>query len=148
MQGLCSYVRGSFATAALLRGVGVGAAAASPLSAAAAFLARDLTRHATGVLFALSHGGALDARAKQWRFAADCANGAGYVLELLSPALPRVLFVPVVCAAAVLRAFTGVAAGATRAALTAHFARQHNVADVSAKEGMSRRTAYRSLCRL
>ncbi len=135
MQGLSSYVRGSFATAALLRGVGVGTEAASPLSATAAFLARDLTGHAGGVLFALAQGGKLDAAAKQWRFAADCLNDVGYLITLLSPTLPRQLFLPAVCAASLAHALTGVAGGATRAALTAHFARQHNAADVAAKEG-------------
>ena len=132
-QGLCSYIRGSFTTAALLRGVGVGSADATAVHATAIYLIRDLCGHAFGLLFAVAAAGQLDAEAKQWRFAADCANSAGYVLELLSPALPRVLFVPAVCAAAVLRAFTGVAAGATRAALTSHFALHFNVADVAAK---------------
>jgi hypothetical protein len=135
LQGLCSYVRGCFTTAALLRGVGVGSQVASPLGATAAFLARDMVGHASGVLFALSQGGGLDASAKQWRFAADCANNVGYALELAAPALPRRAFLPAVCAAAVAHALTGVAGGATRAALTAHFARRHNAADVAAKEG-------------
>jgi len=135
VQGLCSYIRGSFTTAALLKGVGVGAADATALNATAVYLARDIASSAFGLLFAVAAEAKLDAEAKQWRFAADCANGVGYVLELLSPALPKALFVPVVCAAALLRAFCGVAAGATRAALTTHFARAHNVADVSAKEG-------------
>jgi hypothetical protein len=134
-QGLCSYIRGSFTTAALLRGVGVGSAEATALHATWVYTVREWCGHAFGLLFAVAAAGRLDAEAKQWRFAADCANGVSYVLELLAPTLPRALFLPVVCAAAMLRAFTGVAAGATRAALTAHFARAHNIADVSAKEG-------------
>ena len=134
-QGLCSYIRGSFTTAALLKGVGVGSADATAMNATAVYLARDWCGHAFGLLFAVAAAGKLDAEAKQWRFATDCANGLGYILELSSPALPRGLFVPAVCLAALLRAFCGVAAGATRAALTSHFAKAHNVADVSAKEG-------------
>jgi hypothetical protein len=135
VQGLCSYVRGCFTTAALLRGVGVGSEVASPLGATAAFLARDMVGHASGMLFALSQGSGLDASAKQFRFFADCANNVGYALELAAPALPRRCFLPAVCAASVAHALTGVAGGATRAALTAHFARAHNAADVAAKEG-------------
>ena len=137
VQGLCSYIRGSFTTAALLKGVGVGSAdaEATALNATAVYLARDWCGHAFGLLFAVAAAGKLDAEAKQWRFAADCANGLGYVLELLSPSLPKFLFLPSVILSALLRAFCGVAAGATRAALTSHFALAHNVADVSAKEG-------------
>jgi hypothetical protein len=135
VQGLCSYVRGSFATAALLRGLGVGTAAASPLGATAAFLARDLTGHVGGVAFALMQGGALDASAKQFRYFADVANTIGYLLTLAAPALPARAFLPAVCAASLSHALTGVAGGATRAALTAHFALAHNAADVAAKEG-------------
>ena len=135
VQGLCSYIRGSFTTAALLRGVGVGSAEATALHATGVYFARDMCAQFFGLFFAVAAAGKLDAEAKQWRFAADCANGLGYVLELSSPALPRRLFVPAICLAALLRAFCGVAAGATRAALTSHFAKAHNVADVSAKEG-------------
>ncbi len=132
-QGLCSYVRGTVSTAALLTAAGVGDAAASPLGATLSFLARDLTGHLCGLLFASV--ARFDAQAKQWRFAADCANNVGLALQLVAPAAPRAAFLPLICAASVAHAVTGVAGGATRAALTAHFAAAGNSADVAAKEG-------------
>ncbi|KAJ4838381.1 hypothetical protein Tsubulata_020529 [Turnera subulata] len=59
---------------------------------------------------------------------------AGMLLDLVSPLFPSA-FVFVVCLGSVSRSFTGVASGATRAALTQHFALQNNAADISAKEG-------------
>ncbi|KAL6535074.1 hypothetical protein OROMI_026448 [Orobanche minor] len=49
---------------------------------------------------------------------------------------PYFAFVPIIiCLVSISRSFTGVASGATRAALTQHFALQNNAADTSDKEG-------------
>lgn len=55
-------------------------------------------------------------------------------MDLISPLFPSA-FVFIVCLGSLSRSFTGVASGATRAALTQHFALQDNAADISAKEG-------------
>lgn len=55
-------------------------------------------------------------------------------IELASPLFPGA-FLLLACLGSVARAVTGVAGGATRAALTQHFARQRNAADIAAKEG-------------
>lgn len=55
-------------------------------------------------------------------------------VELASPLFPRA-FLALACLGSVARAVTGVAGGATRAALTLHFARARNAADIAAKEG-------------
>ena len=140
-QGLCSYVRGALTTRALLEGVGVGAdavAAVSAASATAQFVLRDVVGSLGAVLFAAARGSASDAHAKQWRLFADCASDVGMALELLAPTLGarygRGAFLATACAGSLARAVCGVAAGATRAALTRHFARAHNAADVAAKE--------------
>lgn len=65
---------------------------------------------------------------------ADCMNDFGMTLELLSPLVPGA-FLPLACAGSLARAVTGVAGGATRFALTQHFALRRNAADVAAKEG-------------
>lgn len=44
-------------------------------------------------------------------------------------------FLAFACAGSVARSLCGCAAGATRAALTQHFARRANAADIAAKEG-------------
>ncbi|KAF6165062.1 hypothetical protein GIB67_000646 [Kingdonia uniflora] len=56
----------------------------------------------------------------------------GMLMDLVSPLFPSA-FVLVVCLGSISRSFTGVASGATRAALTQHFSRQNNAADISAK---------------
>ena len=140
-QGLCSYVRGALTTRALLEGVGVGSdavAAVSAASATAQFVLRDVVGSLGAVLFAATQGSSFDAYAKQWRLFADCVNNVGMALELLAPTLGarygRGAFLATACAGSLARAVCGVAAGATRAALTRHFARAHNAADVAAKE--------------
>ena len=141
-QGLCSYVRGALTTRALLEGVGVGSdavAAVSAASATAQFVLRDVVGSLGAVLFAATQGSSFDAYAKQWRLFADCANDVGMALELLAPTLGarygRGAFLATACLGSLARAVCGVAAGATRAALTRHFARAHNAADVASKEG-------------
>lgn len=86
-----------------------------------------------GMLFSLLQGSHFDADAKQWRFFADIANNVGLWLELAAPLFPG-YFLVFVCAGSVSRALTGVAAGATRASMTSHFARAGNAADIAAKE--------------
>ena len=142
-QGMCSYVRGALTTRALLEGVGIGdtdaIAAATAASATAQFVLRDVVGSLGAVLFAASRGGSFDAYAKQWRFFADCVNNLGMVLELLAPSLGAIYgqeaFFLVACLGSLARALCGVAGGASRVALTRHFARAHNAADVAAKEG-------------
>lgn len=58
----------------------------------------------------------------------------GLALELASPLLPGA-FLLLACLGSVARAITGMAGGATRMALTQHFALQRNAADIAAKEG-------------
>lgn len=68
------------------------------------------------------------------------ATCAGMALELASPLLPGA-FLLLACLGSVARAVTGVAGGATRMALTQHFARRRNAADIAAKEGSQARAA-------
>ncbi|XP_047089859.1 protein root UVB sensitive 3-like [Lolium rigidum] len=56
------------------------------------------------------------------------------LMDLVSPLFLSSLIV-IVCLGSLSRSFTGVASGATRAALTQHFALANNAADISAKEG-------------
>ncbi|KAF7050027.1 hypothetical protein CFC21_058447 [Triticum aestivum] len=87
-----------------------------------------------GILFAFYQGSNLDSNAKMWRLVADFMNDLGMLMDLLSPLFPSSLIV-IMCLGSLSRSFTGVASGATRAALTQHFALANNAADISAKEG-------------
>eukprot|EP00793_Prasinoderma_coloniale_P000201 PRCOL_00005711-RA len=134
LQALCSYARGALTARALLGGLGVGAAGASALGAAAQWVLRDLTGLAVGLGVGACAGADLDARAKQWRLSADVLNDAAMLAELAAGACAPAGAAFAFAAAA--RATVGVAAGATKAALTYHFSARHrNAADVAAKEG-------------
>eukprot|EP00192_Tetraselmis_astigmatica_P004779 CAMPEP_0117697722 /NCGR_PEP_ID=MMETSP0804-20121206/29390_1 /TAXON_ID=1074897 /ORGANISM="Tetraselmis astigmatica, Strain CCMP880" /LENGTH=493 /DNA_ID=CAMNT_0005512011 /DNA_START=334 /DNA_END=1815 /DNA_ORIENTATION=- len=133
-QALCSYVRGMLCQKALMVGIGVGSEAATPLGALFSFFMRDFIGMLGGIVFAYCHGTGLDSHAKQWRLFADCVNNVGLALELASPLLPH-HFLLMACLGSIARSLCGVAAGATRAAMTQHFALSRNAADISAKEG-------------
>lgn len=134
VQAICSYVRGMLSTQAMLAGIGVGSATATPAAAIVQFFFRDAVGLLASVLFAAFQGSSFDAYAKQWRLTADVANDIGLTIELAAPAFPS-FFLGLACAASICRAITGMAGGATRMALTQHFALQGNAADIAAKEG-------------
>ena len=92
-------------------------------------------RHGRRAVFTLAKGRHLDAEAKQWRLFADLANNAAYDGLAAPLANDRGWFLALACAGSVARSLCGCAAGATRAALTQHFARARNAADIAAKEG-------------
>ena len=111
----------------------------SAVSATSQFILRDVFGSLGAVLFAASRGNSFDAYAKQYRLFADVMNNVGMALELLAPTLGQVYrqcaFLTLACLGSLARALCGVAAGATRTALTRHFAPQNNSTDVAAKEG-------------
>ncbi|XP_065860577.1 protein root UVB sensitive 3-like isoform X2 [Euphorbia lathyris] len=134
LQGLSTYIRMMLSTQALLGAIGVGEKSATVIGATFQWFLRDLTGMLGGILFTFYQGSNLDSNAKMWRLVADLMNDLGMMMDLVSPLFPSA-FIFVVCLGSLSRSFTGVASGATRAALTQHFALQHNAADISAKEG-------------
>ncbi|KAI4328544.1 hypothetical protein L6164_020888 [Bauhinia variegata] len=134
LQGLSTYIRTMLSTQALLSAIGVGEKSATVLGATFQWFLRDLTGMLGGILFTFYQGSNLDSNAKMWRLVADLMNDLGMLMDLISPLFPSA-FVIIVCLGSLSRSFTGVASGATRAALTQHFALQDNAADISAKEG-------------
>ncbi|MCO5555262.1 hypothetical protein L7F22_008806 [Adiantum nelumboides] len=134
LQGLSTYIRSMLSTNALLSGIGVGKASATVIGATFQWFLRDFTGMLGGVIFTIYQGSNLDCKAKQWRLTADFMNDIGMLMDLISPLFPR-LFITILCLGSLARSITGVASGATRAALTQHFALQQNAADISAKEG-------------
>ncbi|KAK1374475.1 Root UVB sensitive [Heracleum sosnowskyi] len=134
LQGLSTYVRTMLSTQALLSAIGVGEKTATVIGATFQWFLRDLSGMLGGILFTFYQGSNLDSNAKMWRLVADLMNDLGMLMDLVSPLFPSA-FVFIVCIGSLSRSFTGVASGATRAALTQHFALQNNAADISAKEG-------------
>ncbi|KAL4574329.1 hypothetical protein LXL04_021158 [Taraxacum kok-saghyz] len=134
LQGLSTYIRTMLSTQALLSAIGVGEKSATVIGATFQWFLRDLTGMLGGVMFTFYQGSNLDSNAKMWRLVADLMNDLGMLMDLVSPLFPSA-FIFIVCIGSLSRSFTGVASGATRAALTQHFALQNNAADISAKEG-------------
>lgn len=134
LQGLSTYIRTMLSTQALLSAIGVGEKSATVIGATFQWFLRDFTGMLGGILFTFYQGSNLDSNAKMWRLVADLMNDLGMLMDLISPLFPSA-FVFIVCLGSLSRSFTGVASGATRAALTQHFALQDNAADISAKEG-------------
>ena len=138
IQGLSSYLRGILATQALFSGMGVGDVESTALAATLQWVTRDGASMLGSLIFAWLGATSFDRNVRQWRLFADLINDFGLTIEMLAPAFKAfspTLFVPAMCLASVSKSLCGVAAGATRATISLHFARADNLADLCAKEG-------------
>lgn len=114
-------------------GVGVGDAAASPTSALLLQILQDISGRLATIVFAHRVGSALEPECKMFRLAADVFNDVAMVLDCISPLVtPRAARVAVISSAGVLRALCGVAAGSSKASLSAHFAKWGNIGELNA----------------
>ncbi|PYH99163.1 DUF647 domain protein [Aspergillus ellipticus CBS 707.79] len=135
LQAFSSSIAGLLSSRAVLQGVGVGNASASPTSALLLHILQDSSGRVATILFAHRVGTALEPECKMYRLAADVFNDLAMILDCLSPMIPagapRVI---VLSTAGVLRALCGVAGGSSKASLSAHFSRWGNLAEVNAKD--------------
>ena len=69
-----------------------------------------------------------------YRLLADVCNDAAMILECLSPAFPKPVRVCILATSSALKALCGVAAGSSKASLSAHFARWGNLGELNAKD--------------
>ncbi|KAL2810578.1 vitamin B6 photo-protection and homoeostasis-domain-containing protein [Aspergillus granulosus] len=135
LQAFSSSIAGLLSSRAVLQGVGVGNADASPTSALLLHILQDTSGRIATILFVHRVGTALEPECKMYRFAADIFNDLAMVLDCLSPMIPAgVSRVTILSAAGVLRALCGVAGGSSKASLSAHFAKWGNLAEVNAKD--------------
>jgi hypothetical protein len=116
-------------------GVGVGDASASPTAALLLSVIQESAGRIATILFAHKLGTSLEPECKMYRLAADVFNDAAMILDCLSPAFPRTIRVLVLSSSSVLRALCGVAAGSSKASLSAHFARWGNLGELNAVSG-------------
>ncbi|CAH2229661.1 jg18845 [Pararge aegeria aegeria] len=84
-QAFCSTITGTLATQEVLRGVGVGNTASTPLAATIVWVIKDGCGHLGRILFAYSHGSSLDSYSKKWRLYADTLNDAAMCIEIALP---------------------------------------------------------------
>ncbi|KAJ8601838.1 hypothetical protein CTAYLR_009058 [Chrysophaeum taylorii] len=138
-QDVSTQLRSTLATSAVFSGLGLGASATMGAAAATlVFLSRDAAGMAASLAASSGLAPKLGGDARRYRFAADVAVDAALLCEVVSPRAPRALFVPLLCAASVLKACCGVLAGGANAAIGAYFATSagtSDVAEVTAKSG-------------
>uniref|UniRef100_A0A915D9D7 RUS family member 1 n=1 Tax=Ditylenchus dipsaci TaxID=166011 RepID=A0A915D9D7_9BILA len=134
-QAFASSLTGALATAAVLKGVGVGSQSATVLAASITWLLKDGTGMMGRIVFAWAKGTRLDSECKKWRLIADGLNDIAFSIDLLAPHFSIALFAPCACLSSFFRSIVGVAGGATRTAIVRHQARRENLADVAAKDG-------------
>lgn len=120
---------------AVLQGFGVGKEGSSATGAVLLSVLQESTGRLATILFAHRFGQAIEPECKFYRFAADIFNDAALLLDILTPSLPQNPKILALCAAGILRSLCGVAAGAAKASLSAHFAKNGNLAELNAKDG-------------
>ena len=146
LQGSSSYLRGVLTLHSTLVGAGMASGAtASTAATIVTFILKDGSSHIGSLLFASLFSSHFDSEIKWWRLFADIINDVGLTLELAAPLGGPALFLPLTCAANVCKALCGVAAGATRVAISSHFASvvsgnsggapTAQIAEMQAKEG-------------
>ncbi|KAL8948303.1 MAG: hypothetical protein Q9222_005498 [Ikaeria aurantiellina] len=113
-------------------GVGVGDSSASPTTALLFSILQESTGRVATILFADRLGTALEPECKMYRLAADVFNDAAMLLDCLSPAFPQGFRVLLLSISSILRALCGVAAGSSKASLSAHFAKWGNLGELNA----------------
>lgn len=110
----------------------MGDASASPTAALLLSVLQESMGRIATILFAHKFGTALEPECKMYRLVADVFNDAAMVLDCLSPAFPRGPRVLLLGFSSVLRALCGVAAGSSKASLSAHFAKWGNLGELNA----------------
>lgn len=134
LQAFASSITSLLANRAVLEGLGVGDSSSSPTGALILKITGDTISRIATILFAHRMGQAIEPECKFYRFLADILNDSAQFLDLLTPALPYLPKLGVIVSAGVLRSLCGVAANASKASLSAHFALTGNLAELNAKE--------------
>ncbi|KAL7793805.1 vitamin B6 photo-protection and homoeostasis domain-containing protein [Trichoderma ceciliae] len=134
LQAFFSTISSLLANRALLQGLGVGDASSSATFALLLTILKDAMSRIATIVFAHRFGLRIEPDAKRYRFLADLFNDSAFFLELYSPYLGSWGKIIALSTGEALRALCGVSAGASKAALSVHFARQDNLAELNAKE--------------
>jgi len=133
IQGMSSYLRSVLTTKSVLQGAGVGSAEATPLAAALVWVFRDGIGMIGSLVFAYAYSDCFEMYTKEWRLLADILNNIGLTLDLLTSLVPQ-YFLYLTSLSTLSKSCCGLLAGATKARISAHFALQGHLADVTAKE--------------
>ncbi|KAL2073199.1 hypothetical protein VTL71DRAFT_10523 [Oculimacula yallundae] len=134
LQAFSSSIAGMLSSRAVLEGIGVGDSHASPTAALLLSVLQESMGRIATILFAHRLGTSLEPECKMYRLLADVFNDAAMILDCLSPVFPKPARVAVLSVSSVLRSLCGVAAGSSKASLSAHFATQGNLGELNAKD--------------
>ncbi|KAK1568935.1 hypothetical protein Q3G72_030650 [Acer saccharum] len=122
---------GVFTTQTLLGSVGVSRNRAAPGAVAINWILKDGAGRVGKMIFA-RQGKKFDCDLKQLRFTGDLLMELGAGVELVTAAVPH-LFLPLACAANVLKNVAAVTSTSTRTPIYKAFAKGDNIGDVTAK---------------
>ncbi|KAL9621063.1 MAG: hypothetical protein Q9160_004448 [Pyrenula sp. 1 TL-2023] len=132
IQAFSSSIAGLLANRAVLEGIGVGDDSASPTAAIYLSILQESMGRLATIIFAHKLGTSLEPECKMWRLAADFLNDTAMLLDASSPMFPKPVRAPLLGLSSVGRALCGVAAGSSKATLSAHFARWDNIGELNA----------------
>ena len=133
LQGLCSYLRSVLTTQSILIGAGVGSTNKTALAATLVWIMKDGMGMLASLLFAYYYSDYFEVNSKEFRLLADFVNNIALILNLCISLYPQ-QFLLLSCMSAICSSLCGLIAGATKAHISAHFAVDGHLADVTAKE--------------
>ena len=98
---------------------------------------RDGVGMVGGLIFSYTASPYFDAYVKEFRLFADLTNDIALTIDLCLPLIAKDRAMLVTCSAlsSVFKSICGMAAGASKSTISAHFALKGNMADINAKEG-------------
>ncbi|KAK2012072.1 DUF647-domain-containing protein [Colletotrichum eremochloae] len=134
LQAFFSTITGLLSNRAILQGLGVGDPNSSATYALLLTILKDGVSRVATIAFAYRFGLVIEPECKRYRFLADIFNDSAFFLNLFSPYFDPWTKVGALVLAEALGAMCGVAAGASKAALSKHFARRNNLSELNAKE--------------
>ncbi|KAK1585784.1 vitamin B6 photo-protection and homoeostasis-domain-containing protein [Colletotrichum navitas] len=134
LQAFFSTITGLLSNRAILQGLGVGDPNSSATYALLLTILKDGISRVATIVFAYRFGLVIEPECKKYRFLADIFNDSAFFLNLFSPYFDPWTKVGALVLAEALGAMCGVAAGASKAALSKHFARRNNLSELNAKE--------------
>ena len=133
LQALCSYLRSVLTIRAVLTSAGVGNAEASALSTTLTWVIKDGMGMVGSLTLAYWFADVFEVNVKEWRLVADVLNNFALTLDMFLPLCPS-CYLQLTCVSSICKSCCGLVAGATRARISAHFAQNGHLADVTAKE--------------